>query len=85
MKGTSSIRTWTRLEESAQPLTTKKGRIPAGWNNHTGPAGSSVILFAPDPSDQPSILGGIEYPGDDAEPVVVFAWLRKPAAKFCKT
>jgi hypothetical protein len=51
MKGTSSIRTWTRLEEASQPLTTKTGRIPAGWNNHTGPAGSSVILFAPDPSD----------------------------------
>jgi hypothetical protein len=27
------------------------GRIPAGWNNHTDPADSSVILFAPDPSD----------------------------------
>ena len=85
MKGTSSIRTWTRLEESSQPLTTKKGRIPACWNNHTGPAGSSVILFAPDPNDQPSIFGRMEYPGDDAGPVVVLAWLRKPAAKFCKT
>ena len=63
----------------------QKGRIPACWNNHTGPAGSSVILFAPDPNDQPSILGRMEYPGDYAEPVVILAWLRKPAAKFCKT
>ena len=73
------------MEESAQPLTIKKGRIPAGWNNHTGPAGSSVILFAPDPSDTTLNPGGMEYPGDDAGPVVVLAWLRKPAAKFCKT
>jgi hypothetical protein len=35
----------------------QKGRMPACWNNHTRPAGSSVILFAPNPSDTTLNLG----------------------------
>jgi hypothetical protein len=29
----------------------QKIRIPVCWYNHTGPVGSSVIRFAPEPSD----------------------------------